>query len=122
MFCHSEWYRDLIAKHRRADNVSPIVLWPYPIDPWPGGPLPDKYDLLIYAKMATVPNCLSIWPNSILATSRSTTGNTSATSFTTLPDARVHVRTWPMTIMGRWRCKRFCWRDAQPSACGPARR
>jgi len=58
MFCHSEWYRDLIAKHRRADNVSPIVLWPYPIDPWPGGPLPDKYDLLIYAKNGNRPQLL----------------------------------------------------------------
>jgi len=25
-------------------------MWPYPIDPWPGEPLPDEYDLLIYAK------------------------------------------------------------------------
>jgi len=31
-------------------HQSPIVPWPYPIDPWPGEPLPDKYDLLIYAK------------------------------------------------------------------------
>ena len=50
MFCHSEWYRDLIARHRGAANQSPIIMWPYPIDPWPGGPLPDEYDLLIYAK------------------------------------------------------------------------
>lgn len=50
MFCHSEWYRDLIAKHRGPANQSPIVMWPYPIDPWPGEPLPDEYDLLIYAK------------------------------------------------------------------------
>ncbi|MHB9067179.1 MAG: winged helix-turn-helix domain-containing protein, partial [Pirellulaceae bacterium] len=50
MFCHSEWYRDLISQHRGPANQSPIVLWPYPIDPWPGEPLPDEYDLLIYAK------------------------------------------------------------------------
>ena len=50
MFCHTEWYRDLIAKQRGPANQSPIILWPYPIDPWPGGPLPDEYDLLIYAK------------------------------------------------------------------------
>lgn len=50
MFCHSEWYRDLIAKHRGSANQSPIIMWPYPIDPWPGEPLPDEYDLLIYAK------------------------------------------------------------------------
>ena len=41
MFCHTEWYRDLIAKHRGPANKSPIILWPYPIDPWPDGPLPD---------------------------------------------------------------------------------
>ena len=50
MFCHTEWYRDLIAKHRGPANQSPIIMWPYPIDPWPGEPLPDEYDLLIYAK------------------------------------------------------------------------
>ena len=50
MFCHTEWYRDLIAQHRGPANQSPIIMWPYPIDPWPGEPLPDEYDLLIYAK------------------------------------------------------------------------
>src|SRR5262249_42715478 len=58
MFCHSEWYRDLIAKHRGPTNQSPIVLWPYPIDPWPGKPLPDQYDLLIYAKNGHRPQLL----------------------------------------------------------------
>ena len=58
MFCHSEWYRDLIAKHRGPNNESEIVMWPYPIDPWPGGPLPDKYDLLIYAKNGNRPQLL----------------------------------------------------------------
>ena len=50
MFTESEWYRALIEKHRGPENRSPIVLWPYPIDPKPGGPLPAGYDLLIYAK------------------------------------------------------------------------
>lgn len=50
MFCHSEWYRELIMKHRGPKNQSPIVLWPYPISPWPDEPLPDQYDLLIYSK------------------------------------------------------------------------
>jgi hypothetical protein len=50
MFCHSDWYRELIARQRGAANRSPIVQWPYPIDPWPEGPLPDEYDLLIYDK------------------------------------------------------------------------
>ena len=58
MFCHSEWYRDLIAKYRGPANQSPIVLWPYPIDPWPGEPLPDEYDLLIYAKNGHRPQLL----------------------------------------------------------------
>jgi hypothetical protein len=58
MFCHSEWYRDLIAKHRGPTNQSAIVLWPYPIDPWPGEPLPDAYDLLIYAKNGHRPQLL----------------------------------------------------------------
>lgn len=58
MFCHSEWYRDLIAQHRGPANQSPIILWPYPIDPWPGEPLPDEYDLLIYAKNGDHPQLL----------------------------------------------------------------
>ncbi len=58
MFCHSPWYRDLIAQHRGSANQSPIVLWPYPIDPWPGEPLPDEYDLLIYAKNGDHPQLL----------------------------------------------------------------
>ena len=33
-------------------------MWPYPIDPWPGGPLPDKYDSLIYAKNGHRPQLL----------------------------------------------------------------
>ena len=58
MFCHSEWYRDLIAKHRGPNNQSNIVLWPYPINPWPDEPLPDEYDLLIYAKNGHRPQLL----------------------------------------------------------------
>ncbi|MBX3399553.1 MAG: glycosyltransferase [Gemmataceae bacterium] len=58
MFCHSEWYRDLIARHRGPANQSPIVLWPYPIAPWPGEPLPDEYDLLIYGKNGHRPQLL----------------------------------------------------------------
>jgi hypothetical protein len=58
MFCHSPWYRDLIARHRGPANQSRIVLWPYPIDPWPGEPLPDQYDLLIYGKNGHRPQLL----------------------------------------------------------------
>lgn len=58
MFCHSDWYLELIAKNRGPANTSPIVTWPYPIDPWPGGPLPDEYDLLIYSKNGHRPGLL----------------------------------------------------------------
>ena len=50
MFTESAWYRDLIERHRGPENRAPIVVWPYPIEPKPGGPLPAEYDLLIYAK------------------------------------------------------------------------
>ena len=58
MFCHTPWYRDLITKHRGPANQSEIILWPYPIDPWSGEPLPDEYDLLIYAKNGDHPQLL----------------------------------------------------------------
>jgi hypothetical protein len=50
MFCHSAWYRDLIAQHRGPLNQSVISQWSYPIDEWPDEPLPDEYDLLIFVK------------------------------------------------------------------------
>jgi len=50
MFTESEWYRELIERYRGPENGAPIVLWPYPIDPKPGPPLPAQYDLLIFAK------------------------------------------------------------------------
>ena len=50
MFTESQWYRRLIEEHRGPQNRAPIVIWPYPIDPAPGGPLPPRQDLLIYAK------------------------------------------------------------------------
>jgi hypothetical protein len=37
---------------------SPIIPWPYPIDPRLGEPLPDEYDLLIYAKNGRRPQLL----------------------------------------------------------------
>ncbi len=46
------------TSHREPTNQSPIILWPYPIDPWPGEPLPDEYDLLIYAKNGHRPQLL----------------------------------------------------------------
>ena len=52
IFTESAWYRDLIEQHRGANNRAPIVLWPYPIEPKPGRPLPAVYDLLVYAKGA----------------------------------------------------------------------
>ncbi len=58
MFCHSEWYADLIAAHRGPANRSPVVRWPYPIDPWPAGPQAAEFDLLIYAKNGHRPQLL----------------------------------------------------------------
>jgi len=57
IFCHSAWRRDSLAEHRGTIN-SPIEVWPYPIDPWPGGPLPDAYDVLIYGKNGNRPQLL----------------------------------------------------------------
>ncbi len=69
MFCHSEWYRDLILANRGPNNKSEIVMWPYPIDPMPEGPLPAEYDLLIYAKNGHRPGLLEhlaeLYPNHI---------------------------------------------------------
>jgi len=51
MFTESPWYQELIRRHRGPENRSPIVLWPYPIDPRPSGPAPlARHDLLIYVK------------------------------------------------------------------------
>ena len=59
MFTESAWYAGLIEQHRGPDNRAPLVLWPYPIDPKPGGPLPAQYDLLIYAKGNYQPGILA---------------------------------------------------------------
>lgn len=55
-FCHSPWYAELIGKHRK--NAAPIHQWTYPIEPWPGEPLPDEHDVLIYAKNGWRPGLL----------------------------------------------------------------
>lgn len=49
-FTESDWYRDWIAANCGSRHRPPIVVWPYPIDPIPEGPLPAKHDLLIYLK------------------------------------------------------------------------
>jgi hypothetical protein len=46
----SQWYKELIEANRGPRNTAPVAVWPYPIDPMPEGPLPAKYDLLIYHK------------------------------------------------------------------------
>lgn len=58
MFTESGWYRDLIERYRGPQNRARIVLWPYPIDPKPGGPLPAEHDLLIYAKSGYRPGLI----------------------------------------------------------------
>jgi hypothetical protein len=50
LFTESEWYRRLIERHRGPANRASVVVWPYPIDPRPGGPLPPQFDLLMYEK------------------------------------------------------------------------
>ena len=69
LFTESAWYRDLIQQHRGEANRAPIVLWPYPIDPKPEGPLSAEFDLLIYEKSGldgrlTEP-LLGRWPRSV---------------------------------------------------------
>ena len=56
MFTESEWYRRLILRHRGPANKAPVLLWPYPIDPRPAGPVhPAQHDLLIYVKSRRFP-------------------------------------------------------------------
>ena len=66
LFTESQWYRRLIQRHLGPENRAPIVLWPYPIDPRPGGPLPPQLDLLIYEKSgidaAVVTGLQRAWP------------------------------------------------------------
>ena len=68
-FTESAWYRDWILAHCGPAMRAPIVLWPYPIDPLPGGPLAPCYDLLIYEKSGfcrELPRQLSRrWPASV---------------------------------------------------------
>ncbi len=49
MFTESNWYANLIQQHCDK-NEAPIVIWPYPIDLAPDGPLEPEFDLLIYLK------------------------------------------------------------------------
>ncbi len=68
-FTESAWYRRWILAQCGPAMRAPIVLWPYPIDPVPGGPLPPCYDLLIYEKSGfdhLLPDQLSRrWPASV---------------------------------------------------------
>lgn len=49
-FTESDWYQRLILQNYGPLCQTPIVLWPFPIDPVPAGPVAPEYDLLIYAK------------------------------------------------------------------------
>ena len=68
-FTESVWYRDWIVGHCGPAMRAPIVLWPYPIDPLPGEPLPLRYDLLIYEKSGfdrgLTEQLLRRWPASV---------------------------------------------------------
>jgi len=48
-FTESAWYAELIKAHCKR-NKAPVLLWSYPIEPQPEGPLSAEYDLLIYVK------------------------------------------------------------------------
>jgi hypothetical protein len=70
LFTESHWYRRLIEQYRGPANRAPLVVWPYPIDPHPGGPLPAEHDLLIYEKSGvaaeTVARLQQAWPRSVV--------------------------------------------------------
>jgi len=59
----------LIEAHRGPANRAPIVVWPSPIAPHPGGPLAAVYDLLIYEKSGvrreTVERLQRAWPRHV---------------------------------------------------------
>lgn len=51
VFCHSEWYRDLIRENMGPQNNASILCWPYPIRPMPEGPVANPtWDVLIFVK------------------------------------------------------------------------
>jgi hypothetical protein len=68
-FTESAWYRELILAHCGPAMKAPVVLWPYPLDPLPGGPTAPRYDLLIYEKSGfdpALPERLARrWPASV---------------------------------------------------------
>jgi hypothetical protein len=71
IFTESEWYRELILQVRGPDSRATVVLWPYPIDPQPAGPLePPQHELLIYVKNGRFPGLVEQLeagcPNSIV--------------------------------------------------------
>ena len=103
MFCHSQWYRDLIAGHRGPLNRSSVVLWPYPTNPRPEGPAPGKYDLLTTQRTVITPSSLNTSPKCFPGTFRSTSASTSASNSTRPPAA---AGCYATPTKRRWRC---CW-------------
>jgi len=69
-FTESNWYSALIQQHCDR-NEAPIVLWRYPIEPKPGGPLEAEFDLLVYLKDMTkgreMMRAVERWPRSNVA-------------------------------------------------------
>ena len=55
IFCHTSAYAQLIRTQRGVQNGAKIVEWPYPVNPFPKGPLPAKWDLLLYVKDGVLP-------------------------------------------------------------------
>jgi hypothetical protein len=69
LFTESAWYGELIEQYRGLANRAPLVVWPYPIDPRPGGPLPPLYDVMFYEKSAVYPAAVerlrAVWPRNV---------------------------------------------------------
>ena len=110
LFTESEWYRRLIECHRGPANRVPIVLWPYPIDPRPGGPLPPQLDLLIYEKSG-MGAAARRWPGCCgpgRGMPASATAATAGSNCGRWPGGRAAASTYPTTIAGRWPWPRFC--------------
>ncbi len=122
LFTESEWYRRLIRRHLGPANRAPIVLWPYPIDPCPGGPLPPQLDLLIYEKSgidaAVVASLQQAWPRH----ARVRYGRYRREQLWALARRRAAVFTSPTTIAGRWPWPKYCWPAVRRSAFRVGRR
>jgi glycosyltransferase involved in cell wall biosynthesis len=122
MFCHSDWYRDLIATNRGPANTAPIVTWPYPTTRGPANRCRTSTTCSSTPRTGTGLACSNTCARSSPATSCCTTASTSGSSCSRRPGGRGPAPTWPTTTTARSRCKRFCWPAARWSASAPVHR